>query len=634
MLEQLINLLIILIILLGFLGFVYYRLTRTNTQVKEVVYEDDERFTMDRITIYVKDTLNELIRTNLYDLGLSKEEFDRRQNKKKEIKRALKECVYGDLNSKQFVKDFIKDLLHNTYHLNDENILKVMNFSNPKSLNVEDKFDILLYIYKKRYGLDGLTKMIVDNKLDRPKFEIEDGNAESFIITKEEIEHLFKREVKLGSLNYEDRLNIIVQRIYQKYKGFSVIDEIRDMKIDGVSGGVSGLPPRFMKRTSNFQEYAKNITNSIANYDSVWIFFKGKSIHLSFLTFGSERELKRVCMNVYKYNNPGQLSESNGYKVNEMKDGSRVVVVRPNFSESWAFFIRKFDSADKKEIKDLYPNEGHDLLTETIKWLVKGCRVTAVTGAQGTGKTTLLMSIIRYIHASYTLRIQEMAFELHARKLYPNRNILSFRETNTISGQEGLDLQKKTDGTVNILGEIATDAVAAWMVQMAQVASLFTIFTHHAKTTPNLVTAIRNSLLKTGVFTNEKIAEEQVVNVINFDIHIKRDYQGFRYIERITEIVPIEQNGTYPRAYLNETDPNKRMELFMDTATEFFTRMTDRKLYEYHNVLVYENGVYKAGSKFSQKAIEEIKEHLSSEESKEFLTFLSDKWGGEKLAVK
>jgi len=142
MLAQLINLLIILVIVLIFLGFMYFRLTKSNTQAKEVVYEDEEKFTLEMITLYVKDTLNELIRTNLYDLGLSKEEFDRRQNKKKEIKRALKECVYGDLNAKQFVKDFISDLLHNTYNLDDEKILKVINFSNPRLLSIEDKFDI------------------------------------------------------------------------------------------------------------------------------------------------------------------------------------------------------------------------------------------------------------------------------------------------------------------------------------------------------------------------------------------------------------------------------------------------------------------------------------------------------------
>ncbi len=58
------------------------------------------------------------------------------------------------------------------------------------------------------------------------------------------------------------------------------------------------------------------------------------------------------------------------------------------------------------------------------------------------------MTMIKFIKGMYTLRIQEMAFELNLRKLYPERNILSFRETGTLKGQEGLDLQKKTDGTV------------------------------------------------------------------------------------------------------------------------------------------------------------------------------------------
>ena len=80
----------------------------------------------------------------------------------------------------------------------------------------------------------------------------------------------------------------------------------------------------------------------LSGMESVWIFIKG-SPFIYLLSFGSIRELKRVCQNIYKYNYPGQLSEASGYKVNDMKDGSRVVVVRPPFAESWAFFVRKFD---------------------------------------------------------------------------------------------------------------------------------------------------------------------------------------------------------------------------------------------------------------------------------------------------
>ena len=61
------------------------------------------------------------------------------------------------------------------------------------------------------------------------------------------------------------------------------------------------------------------------------------------------------------------------------------------------------------------------------------------------------MAMIENIYETMNLRITETAFELHLRKIYPTRNILSFRETDTISGQMGLDVQKKTDGGVNII---------------------------------------------------------------------------------------------------------------------------------------------------------------------------------------
>ena len=160
--------------------------------------------------------------------------------------------------------------------------------------------------------------------------------------------------------------------------------------------------------------------------------------------------MKRVCQNIYKYNNPGQLSDTNGYKINEMKDGSRVVVVRPSFSETWAFFVRKFD-VKRATLEQIVIYPGKEEAIDILRFLVKGARIIALTGEQGPGKTTMLMALIESIYDTMNLRIQETAFELHLRKIYPTRNILSFRETDTISGQEGLDVQKKTDGSVNIV---------------------------------------------------------------------------------------------------------------------------------------------------------------------------------------
>ena len=622
----LLNLALLIVILVLGGGLLYLKLTDKRQRQPHMQVED-RSYTIEQMTQYVKETLNEITNSNLHDRGLTQEEYQRWKNKRAELKRALKGCTNGDVNEKNYVKAFILDLLLKTYKLDDSNINRVIPFENRHALTVQDQFDILLHHYKKKHKYQALSKLIETYQLDRLKKVIEEGETESYLITADEIEAIFKKEIR--HISYEDKLQIVVQRIYQIYKGFSVIDEIRDMEIDGVSGGVSGIPASSLSLSGEFQLYADQMAKPIPKaHDSIWLFYKGKSIHLQFLSFGSEQELKRVCQNIYKYNNPGQLSEANGFKVNEMKDGSRVVVVRPNFAESWAFFVRKFDVAHVS-LEQLIRDPGAELPITMIQYLVKGCRITAITGPQGSGKTTLLMAMVRYIHAAYNIRVQEMAFELHLRKIYPERNILSFRETDTISGQAGLDVQKKTDGTVNILGEVATDPVAAWMIQMSQVASLFTLFTHHAKTFRDLVLSLRNSLLKTGMFNNETIAEQQVVNVLNFDIHLKKDSDGRRYIERITECVPQDgEQKPYPEEYRHAATMEEKLERFMSTATEFFKRSTDRQWYEARNIIEFRNGRYVAVHSISERNLTEMCAHMPREEAERFRLFLQEHWKG------
>jgi len=80
----------------------------------------------------------------------------------------------------------------------------------------------------------------------------------------------------------------------------------------------------------------------------------------------------------------------------------------------------------------------------------------------------MLMAMIEAIYETMNLRVTETAFELHLRKIYPTRNIVSMRETETVTGQACLDVQKKTDGSVNIIrrgcnrpGSILDDSVSS-----------------------------------------------------------------------------------------------------------------------------------------------------------------------------
>ena len=623
-----VNIIFTLLVICAVGYIIYYYIKKNqNAEVEQQVNVDDKTYTLEKMTEFVKKRLNEITKVNLYDIGLSEEELKRRKQKKYELKKALKGCTYGDVNDKKYVKELIFDLLEKEYGVTETNISKSIPFDIPSLLTAQDKFDILIYAYKKEFGYEALTELIKKYNLAELKY-VEGETKPSYVITSEEIEEIYEKENIV--LEFEDKLNVVTQRIYQHYKGYSTIDEVRDMNIDGVSGGVSGLPESFLSQVAQTDgDYLDQIAEHKVPRacDSIWIFFQGKSIRLAFLSFGTEAELKRVCQNIYKYNNPGQLSDTNGYKINEMKDGSRVVVVRPSFSETWAFFVRKFD-VKRSTLEQWFKGEtGSQESIELLKYLVKGARIISITGEQGCGKTTMLMGMIENIYETMNIRVQETAFELHLRRIYPTRNILTFRETDTISGQEGLDVQKKTDGSVNIIGEVATDPVASWMIQAAQVASKFTLFTHHAKTFPNLVTALRNSMLRTGVFKNEKTAEEQVVQVLNFDIHLAKDFRGKRYVERITECIPVEEKNEYTFDHRKEKTLEGKFDKFFDNATHYFTKITDRQLYRYSNVLEYVDGEYVLTNPITSVNIKEMRNNMDATDVETFDKFVEEHWG-------
>ncbi len=506
---------------------------------------------------YVEKSINDILKANLYEAGLGESEIKRLRYRKNELRKALNSCGVGDDNAKAYVKEVIGEIITKQLKYTDKDYSRIIPFNRTDKMSARDKFDVLMHYYKKENGREALERIIELTGIMKS-----DVYYEGCKIKGSDIDDLYDREAPY--ISGEDKREIIIQRIYSMYRGLGVVDDIRDMKIDGVSGGVSG---------------------GNGGCQGVWIFYKGINVNLEFLSFNTVEELERVCMNIYRYGNPGQLSKSKGYIIGEMKDNSRIVVVRPPFAESFAFFVRKFDTIENKNMEELITDKNSYLPIDIIKWIVKGCQVTAVTGAQGSGKTTLLMAMIGYISPMLTLRIQEMSFELHLRDIYPERNILTFRETDYIDGQTGLDVQKKTDGSVNILGEVATMEVASYLIQMSQTGSIFTLFTHHAKTTDSLIKYMRNSLLSCGLFRDEAIAREQVTEAIRFDIHMEKDIYGHRYIERISEII---------------TD-------------------SDKAPYEISDIVVWENGRYILKNGFSNNVREQIKKHLNNSEREMFI---------------
>ena len=138
-------------------------------------------------------------------------------------------------------------------------------------------------------------------------------------------------------------------------------------------------------------------------------------------------------------------------------------------------------------------------------------------------------------------------------------------------------------------------------------------------------------MLRTGVFKNEKTAEEQVVQVLNFDIHLVKDFKGRRYIERVTECIPVEEKNEYTFDHRKEKTLEGKLEKFMDNATHYFTRITNRELYQYRNILEFIDGEYVITNKISDYNLNEMRNNMDDADVEAFDAFVEKNWGKQTL---
>lgn len=485
---------------------------------------------IDGLREHIKSTIRALMEEETLT-GLPKGEQKKYRLQIQQLRSALRACVYGDGGEKQYVKHYImRELTALNLSVKERNLL--LPVDNPERLTATQKFAVLLYRYEKQYGKNAFMELCDRWKLPG-QIEREDGTY--FEITAEDIHRIYEQEGFVVTTDEES--DLICDMVYEGF-GHGVIDRLRDCRLEGISGGVSGLPEQFFRYEAERPEEE----NGNHSYDSIFVMFRGTTVRLSFLSFGSEQELRRVTKSLLRFEAPGELSYYRPYMVNDMKDGSRVFACRPPFSESWAFFIRKFDSTEEKRPEELLVGEGAKNVTEALKYFVSGGLHIAITGAQGSGKTTLLKALVRYINPKYNLRIEESVFELWMRRVFPKRNILTFRETESVDSTEGLDAFRKTDGNCLMMGEVVSIESAALIIELSQVSEQ-QLFTHHAMTTDKLLGYFRNALLRTGAYSDERMATEQVREAIDIHVLCEKDINGKRYVKEIAEIEPESEGG-------------------------------------------------------------------------------------------
>ena len=605
--------------------YIYLQSKRVDIQIEDTITFES---VLDTVSRRLADLLKE-------DGSKAKDdvEFRAMYNQLKRIEQAMTQCIDGKEGPKIIVKELIASILMEMFPASEK--LHVVFPFDGWVLDPHWEFEILMERLSADYGKDALAYLIHKYHWDEVKYDIEDGTVPVYGVTEEELHEAYEAEI-IEPLNYREEISVAATLVYEKLKGMGIVDTLRTMNINGFNIGTSGS---IMNVASTNGE-----TADWKAYRSVWLYFEGKFIHLRFLSFDSIAEIRRVVQLIARYNNPGSLTEKRCYLVNTMEDKSRVLALRPPACEYWACFVRKFvlssstleflvnpplrDSTGEPIIEEdgtpAHKYQNAQLPLTTIQTLMVGQVTTAFTGRQGSGKTTMMTAAIAPADGRHTIRVLEMAPEMYLRELYPRRNILSVQETSHITAAELQDALKKSDAAISIVGEVATDVIAARMLQMAQVASIFTIFSHHANRTSDLVNAITNSVVaaSNGSATYDTVLP-QVIDAIHVDVHLDYDVEGNRYIERITEIIRLDDQP-YPEQGENESLEHYNMRL----QKEFFIRSTDRQKFKTVDILHFDirTWTYVSDSWFSLELTKHIFSRIPKDQIPKYRDFVLNNW--------
>ncbi|MBR3581375.1 MAG: Flp pilus assembly complex ATPase component TadA [Lachnospiraceae bacterium] len=492
---------------------------------------------LDECRIYINDS----VCRDYSELYLNREETLKREKQQARLKTAIREACLGDAGDREYLKEYIKDFLQKKMKVTSENINRFIRFNAPYMMSAQDKFEHMYECYSEKYGNRSFAVMARDFGWAEGTGQVQKDTP--YCITEKEVEKAYDDMRPSGS--FTERLEVLAQRIYQRLYGHDCADIlIMDESVDGVSAGVGG-------RSRVEYDYMKELNDErrekpqSMNYETVYCVLHGKLIRMGFLSFEKEENLKRVVKNIYRYNIRTNLSRKNPVIHGTLKNGSRIVAARPPVSDGWVFYLRKFKSSDARRIDTLITHKNGDTVIELLKLITGGELNFCISGPMGGGKTTLLKSLVGFMNPKYTIRVAESSFELNLNNVYPERNIHMMQERGDFTIYDIITGTKKMDTDILIVGEVNEPKIAGAYVQVAQSGSRMAVTTLHHETTDKLIEYLRNALVSELGINDVRIAEKQVVDILNFDIHMVHDVDGNFYIERITEIIPETTDNMY-----------------------------------------------------------------------------------------
>jgi len=412
-----------------------------------------------------------------------KKKYEDIENTEREIR---ERSLRGNKESRQLMLSSIKT------------ILKKMSFN-------EDQIDRFIREYHIDYFSNIYTGSIIQ--------------ASDLSLVDKEIAEYFSRFSISSNDKLGEKLNILVQIIYQELYGFSILDMlIHDDGFDEIGA---------------------------SRYDYIWVQYKGikKRIPNPAFKFKNEEHYKKIIEDRLTATAREEMNSGNPIIYTVLENGARVTAARPPLTRYHTVGIRLFNYQKSKAEEEFIDRRIKKLIELLVK---KGRRNVAIIGEQGSGKTTLADIIISMIDKDIAIGLAENTHELNLSVKYPEKNIIEFQYGKEYTPSDVMEMFFRFNRDIVIFGEVRGQLEAFEMTKAMLRQARGSMFTFHTSSVERMIHDLRQLLMQTGYYTDYREASFDVADAINIVIHIKLDRNtGHRYIYRVAEIEAISDNMTY-----------------------------------------------------------------------------------------
>jgi pilus assembly protein CpaF len=389
----------------------------------------------------------------------------------------------------------------------------IIPFENAEQLTSEEKFNIILYLSRPDVNIPSQAFMNLLKKYDLYNKQRTDskGNwqytSKGYEYNKKDIDFIYNNELEGKGLNFADKVEIVVQMLYQNIFGLMCIDTLAYSDVNEIGFSDDG------------------------RYIYCWCDIK---IWLSFLELTKE-EARIIQDRAISFDkNEGQLDESSPEKLCYRGDLARITVTQQPYSSARNLCIRIFNQRHL-EIKELLPDEK---LLAAVTALVRSGASICMQGSLGTGKTTTMSALYELLDDNLHIGIVEDFFEQHIMSKYPHKRIVELKSLQNKSMEEAVKTILRLSVDVADLGEVRSGEALYSVLQLIQSVSMAAWFTVHVANPETTVSRFKNLLLGTGRYHTEQSAVMDIVNYINL-IFQHNIVNGKRVITEIVEIVPM-----------------------------------------------------------------------------------------------